>query len=234
VLPESVNAVKTDIKVRVKFSKTGSLKFISHLDLNRTMQSAFLRSKLPVWYSEGFNPHPRVAFTPPLSVGVSSLTEFMDFKMVEEVAPETIVERLNASFPAGLRASLCYAPKAHFRDIKWSLYEIKFELSGKAPEDIEEKTKAALSANEILIEKFSKKGEPKTVNIADGIRFCSGTLAENVFTVNVKLSCDEMAFVNPKYIAEVLEKAMPECFAGAENEVCRMEVYLADGETLFE
>ena len=226
MLPESVNAVKTDIKVRVKFSKTGSLKFISHLDLNRTMQSAFLRSKLPVWYSEGFNPHPRVAFTPPLSVGVSSLTEFMDFKMVEEVAPEMIVERLNASFPTGLRASLCYAPKAHFR-------EIKFELSGKSPEDIEEKTKVALSADEIFIEKYSKKGEPKVVNIAQGIRFCSSSLDGNVFTVNVKLSCDEMAFVNPKYIAEVLEKAMPECFAGAENEVCRMEVYLADGETLF-
>ena len=72
------------------------------------------------------------------------------------------------------------------------------------------------------------------MNIAEGIRFCSGTLAENVFTVNVKLSCDEMAFVNPKYIAEVLEKAMPECFAGAETEVWRKEVNLADGETLFE
>ena len=86
MVPESMNkGPKPQKSVRVKFTKTGSLKFISHLDLNRTMQEVIVRSKLPVWYSEGFNPHPRIVFSPPLSVGVSSLTEFMDFKLVEEV-----------------------------------------------------------------------------------------------------------------------------------------------------
>lgn len=234
MLPENMNkGPKTDIKVRVKFSKTGSLKFISHLDLNRTMQSVFLRSKLPVWYTEGFNPHPRAAFSPPLSVGVSSLTEFVDFKMVEEVPAEQIVEKLNAAFPKGLRAVACYTPASHFRDIKWSLYEIKFELMNGVPADICEKAKAALTADEIIIEKFSKKGEPKQVNIAQGLRFCDASVEGNILTVHAKLSCDEFTFVNPKYIGETLAKAMPEAFAGAEDEVCRMEVYLEDGETLF-
>lgn len=234
MLPENMNkGPKTDIKVRVKFSKTGSLKFISHLDLNRTMQSVFLRSKLPVWYTEGFNPHPRAAFSPPLSVGVSSLTEFVDFKMVEEVPAEEIVEKLNASFPKGLRATNCYMPATHFRDIKWSLYEIKFELMNGVPADICEKARDALSANEIIIEKFSKKGEQKRVDIAKGLKFCSAEIDGKLFTVRAKLSCDEFNFVNPKYIGETLAKAMPEVFAGSEDEVCRMEVYLADGETLF-
>lgn len=229
MLPE--NAV--NIKVRVKFSKTGSLKFISHLDLQRTMQSSFLRSKLPIWYSEGFNPHPKVVFSPPLSVGVSSLTEFVDFKMVEEVSAEEIIEKLNASFPKGLRAYACYAPAARFCDIKWGLYEIKYELCGEAPADICQKTEAALTAKEITVEKFSKKTGPKTVNIADGIRFCSADIDGNVLTVRAKLSCDDLAFVNPKYVGETLAKAMPELFEGAEEETCRMEVYLDDGETLF-
>jgi len=229
VLPE--NAV--NIKVRIKFSKTGSLKFISHLDLQRTMQSSFLRSKLPIYYSEGFNPHPKVVFSPPLSVGVSSHTEFVDVKMLSYVAPEEIVEKLNASFPKGLCALECYTPASKFNDIKWGLYEVKFELAGEIPADICEKAKEALTAKEIIVEKFNKKGEPKRVNIAEGMRFCSCVLEKNVLTVRANLSCDDASFVNPKYIGETLAAAMPEIFAGAEEETCRMAVYLADGETLF-
>ncbi len=230
MLPE--NAV--NIKVRVKFSKTGSLKFISHLDLQRTMQSAFLRSKLPIYYSEGFNPHPKVVFSPPLSVGVSSLTEFVDVKMLAEVGFDEIMEKLNASFPKGLHAHACYTPAAKFSDIKWGLYEIKYELAGEVPESICEKAKAALTAEEIVVEKFSKKTGAKMVNIAGGIRFCSAECEGNILTVRTKLSCDEAAFVNPKYVTETLSAAMPAVLIGAEEEVCRMEVYLADGETLFE
>lgn len=230
MLPE--NAV--NLKIRIKFSKTGSLKFISHLDLQRTMQSSFLRSKLPIYYSEGFNPHPKVVFTPPLSVGVSSLTEFVDVKMVADVSAEEIMEKLNASFPKGLCALRVYEPKSKFSDIKWGLYGINFELAGEAPADICEKVEKALTADEITIEKFSKKGEAKRVNIAGGIRFVSAEAADGVLSVRVKLSCDTDNFVNPKYIGETLAAAMPELFAGTEEETCRMEVYLADGETLFE
>ena len=227
----SENAV--NIKVRIKFSKTGSLKFISHLDLQRTMQSSFLRSKLPIYYSEGFNPHPKVVFSPPLSVGVSSLTEFVDVKMLENVSFGEIMEKLNASFPKGLRAHECYTPETKFNDVKWGLYEIKYELAGEIPADICEKAKTALSAEEINVEKFSKKTGAKTVNIAGGVRFCSAELEGNILTVRTKLSCDDATFVNPKYVSETLACAMPEAFACAEEEVCRMEVYLADGETLF-
>ena len=229
MLPE--NAV--NIKIRIKFSKTGSLKFISHLDLQRTMQSSFLRSKLPIYYSEGFNPHPKVVFTPPLSVGVSSLTEFVDVKMLAEVAPEEILAKLNASFPKGLCALECYTPTSKFSDIKWGLYEVAFELTGEIPEDICGKVRDVLSAEEIIIEKFSKKGEPKRVNIAEGICFEDASLEAGVLTVRAKLSCDTENFVNPKYIGETLAAAMPEVFAEAEEETCRAAVYIADGKTLF-
>ena len=229
MLPE--NAV--NIKVRIKFSKTGSLKFISHLDLQRTMQSSFLRSKLPIYFSEGFSPHPKVVFTPPLSVGVSSLTEFVDVKMLADVSPEEIMEKLNASFPKGLRALECYTPASKFSDIKWGLYGIGFELHGDAPEDICQKVQAVLTADEIMVTKFSKKGEEKRVNIAEGIRFVSAEMQGGTLFVQAKLSCDTETFVNPKYVGETLSAALGQLFAGAEEETCRMEVYLADGETLF-
>ena len=154
--------------------------------------------------------------------------------MLENVSAEEILEKLNASFPKGLRALECYEPKTKFSDIKWGLYGVGFELRGEAPEDICQKVQAVLSADEIMIEKFSKKGEAKRVNIAEGLRFVDAKLDGGVLFVRAKLSCDTDNFVNPKYIGETLSAAMPELFAGAEEETCRMEVYLADGETLFE
>ena len=127
-------------KIRVKFSKTGNLKFISHLDLNRTVKSAFIRSKLPIWYTQGFNPHPKTVFSLPLSVGTASLCEFMDFRLCEELVGEAVCERLNAVFPEGLHAIAAYAPQTKFSEIGWADYEIRIEAvpSGEEEQRIRE------------------------------------------------------------------------------------------------
>lgn len=150
-------------KIRVMFSKTGALKFISHLDMNRTMKAAFLRSKLPIWYTMGFNPHPKTVFSLPLSVGVSDLCCFMDFKITEEVSHEEICRALNAAFPEGLHALEAYEPQTKLSDIGWSEYEISIEAIG-ANTSSEEKIKAVFAAP-MVIEKNSKAGI-KTVDIA--------------------------------------------------------------------
>ena len=128
------------ISIRVKFSKTGSLKFISHLDLARTMKSAFLRSKLPIWYTLGFNPHPKMVFSLPLSVGTASLCEFMDFYLTEKVDFGEICERLNKAFPADLRAIEAYSPSSRFCDIGWADYRINL-ITPIASEELAEKIK---------------------------------------------------------------------------------------------
>ena len=234
MVPESMNkGPKPQKSVRVKFTKTGSLKFISHLDLNRTMQEVIVRSKLPVWYSEGFNPHPRIVFSPPLSVGVSSLTEFMDFKLVEEVAEKEIVERLNSAFPKGLTALSCYVPETRFSVIKWGLYEIKYYIENTL-DNISERIKSVLDADSIIVEKKTKSGEMKSVDISSGIRDVKVEICEDkTLKVGVKLSCGENSFVNPRFISETLIKNIPEVFDGAEETVCRVAVYTENGETLF-
>ena len=72
----SVNEYK---KVRLEFSKTGKAKFISHLDLNRALKSVFIRSKVAIWFTNGFNPHPKMVFALPLSVGAESITELLKY-----------------------------------------------------------------------------------------------------------------------------------------------------------
>ena len=68
-------------KVRIKFSKVGDLMFISHLDLARTMQKIILRSGIDIWYSEGFNPQPKMVFALPLPTGAESVCELLDITL---------------------------------------------------------------------------------------------------------------------------------------------------------
>ena len=86
-------------KLRLRFEKTGRAIYISHLDLMRTMQRVFLRADCPLKYSEGFNPHALISILLPLSVGVGSVCELMDFQLREEADLAALPERLTAVMP---------------------------------------------------------------------------------------------------------------------------------------
>lgn len=86
-------------KVICKYTKTGDLKFISHLDILRLMQRAICRANLPAKYSEGFNPHIKIAFGFPLSLGVESMGEYFELELTEHVQIEKLVDSLNNVLP---------------------------------------------------------------------------------------------------------------------------------------
>ena len=72
--------------VRIKFCKTGSLQFISHLDLQRTFHRILVRAGIPMWYTKGFNPHAKLVFGMPLSVGTESVCEMADLKIERKIS----------------------------------------------------------------------------------------------------------------------------------------------------
>lgn len=216
--------------VRVRFSKVGSLKFISHLDLSRTMKAAFLRAKLPIWYTMGFNPHPKMVFSLPLSVGTASLCEFMDFMLTERVPYGDIVARLNASFPAELRAIEAYEPSTRFCDIGWATYEIRIETPAASPE-LAEKIRA-LFDGEIIVSKTTKIGT-FDLDIAPLCDILSCACDGGEIVIGVRLSCDEKSFVNPKHVIEHILKSYPTILDGGDYTVCRTNVFLPDKETEF-
>jgi radical SAM-linked protein len=89
--------------LRLTYSKTGLIRFISHRDLIRVFFRGFSRAGLPVAYSRGYSPHPRVSFCPPLKVGMEGLGELLDLTLTEPVDEEGTMDRLNAHLPEGLR-----------------------------------------------------------------------------------------------------------------------------------
>ncbi|HHW30249.1 MAG TPA: DUF2344 domain-containing protein [Clostridiaceae bacterium] len=89
--------------IRVKFTRGDEVKYISHLDMMKAFERALRRSGLPISYSQGFNPHPKMVFGLPLSVGVTSEAEYADFELEEIIETREFMERLNSQLPSGLK-----------------------------------------------------------------------------------------------------------------------------------
>lgn len=87
----------------IKYTKESNIKFISHLDLMRTIQKIIRRSEIPIKYSKGFNPHMVMSIAQPLSVGVYSEGEYMDIVLVEEVNENEIINKLNEKTASGIK-----------------------------------------------------------------------------------------------------------------------------------
>ena len=139
--------------IRVFFSKTGNAKYISHLDLYRAMGRAIKRSKLPVWITEGFNPHIYMTFALPLALGIEGQGETMDLRLIEDMNFEEVAERLNSVMPQGLEIIRVAAPVRKAAVIEKARYEIDMGEDGLTLSLLDE----YLSQPEIKITKKTKK-----------------------------------------------------------------------------
>lgn len=138
-------------KLRMKFYKKGKLKFISHLDLVRTLKGALLRAKIPIYYTEGFNPHPKMVFALPLPLGEESVCEYLDIRLTEAREREALLSAVNAQLTADMRFTEAYLPERSFQEITAARYEMRFrEITAEALEK-------ALSGS-LPVMKKSKKG----------------------------------------------------------------------------
>lgn len=95
------------MKLRIQITKLGDVRFISHLEYARTLNRALRRAKLPVAYSEGFNPHIKMSLASALGVGIASLSEYAEIELAQEISPEQAMLALNHNLPPGIRVLAC-------------------------------------------------------------------------------------------------------------------------------
>jgi radical SAM-linked protein len=96
------------LRLRIRFCRGEEVKFISHLDIMRLWQRALIRAGIPLAYSEGFNPHPRMSLAVPLALGVTSEAELMDIVLAKWVSPHAFAETLSRQLPPGIAISQVY------------------------------------------------------------------------------------------------------------------------------
>ena len=128
--PKNVNLRLERFEYRAVFSKTGRAKYISHLDLMRAFQRVFKRAPLPIWHTQGFNPHVYIMFPLALPLGTDSRVEIMDFALTEDIPYGEVLERMNAQTPVGLEIVSVSKPEHKHTDITSAEYVARLRREG--------------------------------------------------------------------------------------------------------
>ncbi|MDE6767267.1 MAG: TIGR03936 family radical SAM-associated protein [Eubacterium sp.] len=192
-------------EVRLRFAKQGRLKYISHLDINRAMARAFKRAEIPLWYTEGFNPHPYMSFSLPLSLGVESLCESVDIRIIDEISNTEIKERMNTVLPDDLRILDVYDDFRDNSEIVYSDYVYKFQFADN--ESALEKIKSVLESDEILALKKGKQGRKRVFKETDIKAFIdkySVSIRDDVIVLNIRLYAGPDKNLNPSLLFDTI------------------------------
>ena len=191
-------------KLRLRFAKKGKAVYISHLDLMRTMQRAFLRAGYPLKYSEGFNPHAQISILLPLSVGCSSSCELMDFQLTADADMAEMPASLTDAMPEGIEAIEVYEMERKVKELKW------LSVSGRFEYDEGDRTEMAAALNEffaadsIVIEKKTKRGMGES-DIAPAIKEISFEAGEDCVSMKAVISAQEPT-LNPEHLVSALRQ----------------------------
>ena len=207
--------------VRIVFEKTGQARYMSHLDLVRTMTRAVRRAHIPLWYTEGFNRHPYLTFAAPLSLGYEGLHETMDLRLEEPMPMDELVAQLNAVLPTGLRAVEANECVCKAGDLASAAYTLTFACPADTLQTL-------LAQPAITVEKRTKKGGFKTVDIKEAVANAAVTPTEDGgCAVAVTLPNGSNNNVNPQLLLTALQQ-----FVGDDTltmRVLRRELYAESG-----
>lgn len=192
-------------EVRLRFSKTGQAKYISHLDTNRVFSRALARAKINLWYTQGFNPRPYMSFSLPLSLGVESYCENVDLRILDDLTDDEIKERMNNALPLGIRIVDVYEDFMDCHDIVYSDYVFKFEF--KDNETALKKIIAVLESDEILAQKKAKQGKRRILKETDIKQFIvkyNASIRNNNIVLNIRLLAGPDKNLNPTLLFDTI------------------------------
>lgn len=221
----------------IKFTKESNIKFISHLDLMRTIQKVVRRAELPAKYSQGFNPHMALSIAQPLSVGVYSTGEYMDLILTEEVNEQEIIDRLNETSASGIRfisATRIPETKPNEKKMPQAMalidacrYTVK--ISYLNVDGLEEEIKSLLEEKEWNSVKKSKKGE-KEVNLKEFIFEFKYWIKDNDLILNILIKSGSREHLAADVLVNFIKEKISNANMDAFVDIKREEMYLIKNE----
>lgn len=190
--------------VRLWYKKDGLAIYTSHLDMNRCFTRAVRRAEIPLWYTEGFNPHPYMTFLMPLPLGQVGMREPLDIRIEGEISFGEIKKKLNAVMPEGLEIVDVSKPEYKPNEIAAAEYEIvaEFSTEGEA-QGFVSGAKSIVDSGMLNAEKRSKKGI-KTVNLCELIRKFDIESCDNNIHINTVLAAGNTVNLNAELLLNTL------------------------------
>ena len=213
------------MKIRLKFTKQGPVKYVGHLDTMRLFQRAIKVAGIPVAYSQGFSPHSLVYFALPLGVGVSSTGEYMEIITAEDIAPESVMDRLNKVLVGGI----CILESWQVEDKGDSLmslvaaadYDIRLVLKENDSLSAELLKERLSRSDELTVMKKGKKGI-KPIDIKPLILSCNIVACEDGIHIQSQVLAGSSQNLNPELLVKAL---IDEYTTDYEIQVTRKEMY---------
>ena len=216
------------MNIRMKFKKSGCMKFIGHLDIMRYFQKAIRRADIDIAYSEGFSPHMIMSFAAPLGVGLTSEGEYVDLQVHSCASSKAAVDALNSVMVDGMEVVSFKLLPENVKNAMASVAAADYFVNwreGYAPEGWENKFLAFLQKEEMLIVKKTKRSEAEVdlkpmlykAELRDGGIF-------------MQVACGSVNNLKPELVMEAFAKDAGIELAPFALEVCRVEVYADLGD----
>ena len=194
---------------RILFEKTGNAIYISHLDLMRLYQRAFKRTGLNLKHTQGFSPRAMVSIALPLSVGVESCCEILDYELVgQELSFEEIKDRLNRALPAGVRVLEAYDSPRKPRELTHLDVAIRLEYDNGVPEGTEDAIRQLFARESIIVTKRGKNGsvDQDIIPMISNLDITAISGQELELTARV---CAQNPSLNPQQLVTAIETNLP-------------------------
>lgn len=215
---------------RALFEKTGNARYISHLDLMRVFQRAFKRAGLPLTHTQGFNPRPSVSIALPLSLGVESRCELLDFDLEVPLDCGEIREKLNASLVEGVFVREVYEQGEKIKNLALLQSRLVLEYDRQIPNDVTEQLQNLFSQPELIVEKKSKNGM-KQQDVIPLLRSLKVNRVSDWEVEMIALHCCQNPALNPMQLSATIGKYLP-ALSPDYVRCVRQEIFNAD-ETIF-
>lgn len=209
---------------RALFEKMGNAAYISHLDLMRLFQRSFKRAGLALTHTKGFNPRPSVSIALPLSLGVESHCELLDFDLEgEKISCMEVKQRLNAMLTDGISILEVYDTGAKLKELTYLSCVLTMEYDAGIPENAESQLSELFARSDIIMEKKSKNGITEQ-NIAPMIQALEMEKVNSQELELRALICCQNPSLNPAQLSAAITKYLPDLKPDFVR-ICRNEIY---------
>ena len=193
---------------RLLYEKKNEGIFLSNLDLVRLFQRAFTRGGFMLKHSQGFSPKPYVSVALPLSVGMHSVCEIMDFELEGDIPiPTDLAERLNATLPKGILVTQVYESQRKVREIAYLTAKVTMEYDEGVPQGAADEVRSLFDRGDVIVSKHTKRGAEDT-NICPMIKKLRVTDTENELILDSTV-CAQNPSLNPMLLVTAIENYLP-------------------------
>ena len=216
------------LPIRVFFTKTGPSKYMSHLDLMRCMTRAIRRAGVPIWYTEGFNPHPFMTFALPLSLGTSGLCESMDVRLTEDMSFEDVRTRLNAALCEGIEVLSVGYIGEKATAIHSAVYGVTMTADDIDAEALCAGWERYLSQDAIIVQKKNKKKQLVEMDVKPHVLDFPVSVQDDCARLQIRLPAGNNLNVNPNILIKGFEQAHGLTFERCE--IVREKILTESGE----